>query len=149
MRQPQPYKGKELVAPWADTWKEQIRVEAKERGLASYGTELETFNGRDALQDAMEEMHDAWMYVSQARRELMFKDTRIAELEAALRDVMVNPLCSYDDDYDWGCWYCHAVSQDSNQPEMEGDSDKLPPEFKHEDDCPYVRGQQLLGATND
>ena len=87
MRQPQPYKGKELVAPWADTWKEQIRAEAKKRGLASYGTELETFNGRDALQDAMEEMHDAWMYVSQARRELMFKDARIAELEAALKEA--------------------------------------------------------------
>ena len=36
------------------------------RGLQTYGTRLQPHNGRDALQDALEEVLDAAMYIQQA-----------------------------------------------------------------------------------
>jgi hypothetical protein len=38
-------------------------------GFETYGTPLQTFNGRDALQDAMEEALDACQYLYQHMRE--------------------------------------------------------------------------------
>ena len=69
MRQPDPTKGGERVAPWAVAWQARVAQEAQERGLQTYGTELETFNGRNAMADAQEELWDAFMYVSQERRQ--------------------------------------------------------------------------------
>lgn len=42
-------------------------LEARERrGIETYGRSLETFNGRNALQDAYEEALDLAMYLKQA-----------------------------------------------------------------------------------
>lgn len=47
--------------------------ERRERGIKKYGTELLTFNGRDALLDAYQESLDTTMYLKQA---LMERDIR-------------------------------------------------------------------------
>jgi hypothetical protein len=44
---------------------QQLR-EREAKGLRTYGTRLQPFNGRDALQDALEEVLDAAMYLMQA-----------------------------------------------------------------------------------
>lgn len=40
-----------------------------QQGIETYGTSLHTQNGRDALQDLVEELADAYMYVTQLRLE--------------------------------------------------------------------------------
>ena len=57
-----PVKGKEIVIEYvmADL------VARAEHGKQTYGTYLETFNGRNALQDAYEEALDLAMYLKQA-----------------------------------------------------------------------------------
>ena len=59
--EPSPKRGKQNVANLvlADI---QARVEM---GMEKYGTELQTFNGRDALMDAYQEAIDLVMYLRQ------------------------------------------------------------------------------------
>lgn len=40
-----------------------------ERGIQTYGEELHTFNGRDALADVAEELGDAFLYMAQYAKE--------------------------------------------------------------------------------
>lgn len=65
------------------------------RGKECYGTVLETFNGRDALADAYEEVLDAALYIKQARMEVVKDYSRLpgdpavvlVELDSLLDDV--------------------------------------------------------------
>lgn len=45
-----------------------------EKGISSYGTRLTTYNGRDALKDAHEEVLDAILYIWQKKMEVSSKD---------------------------------------------------------------------------
>ena len=51
------------------------------KGLAKYGTELHTFNGRDAMRDFEEELMDALQYGTQA---MMEDPARVGEVLAAV-----------------------------------------------------------------
>lgn len=55
--------------------------ERSDFGLRKYGTRLETFNGRDAHLDAMQELLDLFVYLQQAQMER-------AELEARIRSTV-------------------------------------------------------------
>lgn len=52
--------------------------EREQLGIRSYGRPLETFNGRDALNDLYDEWLDAIKYLKQ---HIMERDTRRGELE--------------------------------------------------------------------
>jgi len=43
--------------------------EREQVGIATYGVSLQTHNGRDAIQDAMEEVVDLWQYIVQIKME--------------------------------------------------------------------------------
>lgn len=62
MRQPMPHPGRESV--FAAVY-EDLR-EREQQGIRTYGTTLQTFNGRDALWDAYEEALDLVLYLRQA-----------------------------------------------------------------------------------
>lgn len=69
MDQPKPKDGKETVMPHLT---EEFSKMAKLRydlGIERYGKPLQTFNGRDAGQDAMEEWFDLGIYLKQQRME--------------------------------------------------------------------------------
>jgi hypothetical protein len=69
MKQHKPIAGKETVTKSAvDAIVSAITSQA-EKGQAQYGSPLMTFNGRDAGQDAIEELADATVYVQQLRME--------------------------------------------------------------------------------
>lgn len=61
-----------------------LLLERKSLGLTRYGTTLQAFNGRDALQDAVEEVTDLLVYLLQVRDER--DDTVGAARLAAERD---------------------------------------------------------------
>ena len=62
MNQPAPKPGQEHVFP-----RLIAEIERRNRkGLETYGRALETFNGRDALWDALEEALDLCVYLMQA-----------------------------------------------------------------------------------
>lgn len=68
-KQPLPTPGKELVT-------EEVIKDLKlrtELGVRKYGQPLATFDGRDALQDAYEEVLDLAQYL---KKELMERDAR-------------------------------------------------------------------------
>lgn len=54
------------------------------RGLRTYGTPLQTFNGRDALRDAIEEVIDLGKYLTQEWLERQAMAVRIHDLETEL-----------------------------------------------------------------
>jgi hypothetical protein len=56
------------------------------KGIESYGTVLQPFNGRDALQDLYEELLDACNYVKQAMLE---RDSVVEEVQAEMRRQQV------------------------------------------------------------
>lgn len=58
------------------------------RGLATYGRPLETFNGRDALRDAIEEAIDLGKYLTQAWLEQRALAVRLADLEAQVNRLI-------------------------------------------------------------
>ena len=55
-----------------------------EKGRETYGTELMTFNGRDAGADAMQELADAVQFVTQLRMENEYLRARCRQLEDQL-----------------------------------------------------------------
>ena len=61
MSQPLPKRGKLDVVPLVLA---DFRLR-EQQGIATYGTTLQTFNGRDALQDLYEELMDACLYIKQ------------------------------------------------------------------------------------
>ncbi len=82
MSQPLPKPGGINVTPVARGAFLALLAEREEQGIATYGMSLQTDNGRDAIQDAMEEAVDLWQYLVQICLE---RNALIAE-NARLRD---------------------------------------------------------------
>lgn len=66
MTEPMPVKGKTNVFPLVHKDLEERRA----KGIATYGTELQTENGRNSLQDALEEAYDLSVYLRQVIEEI-------------------------------------------------------------------------------
>ena len=86
MNQQQPTPGKEGMTQLviADL------LEREKRGIAKYGRTLETFNGRNALQDAYEEALDLAQYLKQGIMEQkdvghLVEDMKIAQIAICYR----------------------------------------------------------------
>jgi hypothetical protein len=82
MAQPKPQPGKEPVTDRAIRESVGMIRSQQKRGMARYGSELMTWNGRDAGQDAQEELADLTVYLTQMRMERADMQQRISELEA-------------------------------------------------------------------
>lgn len=63
--QPPPEPGQETVWPMLERLFQAMLPERVEEGIKRYGTPLQTFNGRDAFQDSMQEWFDLGLYVTQ------------------------------------------------------------------------------------
>ena len=64
---------KEIKSPSVETLQLLSFLETRiQKGIQTYGEELHTFNGRDALADAAEELGDALLYLLQYARECEF-----------------------------------------------------------------------------
>ncbi len=57
------------------------------KGIETYNTPLMTHNGRDAGQDALDELVDAGRYITQLRMEKEELEERVKELEADLTEM--------------------------------------------------------------
>lgn len=83
--QPMPTPGGINVTPVARRLFVDMLDAREAKGIATYGTTLQTDNGRDAIQDALEEACDLWQYLIQAlleRNALVSENERLrAELE--------------------------------------------------------------------
>ncbi len=66
MTQPMPKPGKVNVSPVAIRRLSDPIIQRTNQGIQTYGTPLQTFNGRDALRDCLEELVDATLYLMQA-----------------------------------------------------------------------------------
>lgn len=78
--QPMPVPGTHDVTPSARESFLTMLAEREQKGIATYGRTLQAFNGRDAVQDALEEVIDAFQYLVQIRIE---RDALIRERDAA------------------------------------------------------------------
>lgn len=58
----------------------QLIREREQAGIATYSRSLETFNGRDALQDALEEAIDLTQYLLQLRLEWLELRAKVDDL---------------------------------------------------------------------
>lgn len=75
--EPAPQKGKKKVVGRLITWlavrddvvAQKLVLARAHFGLEKYGTTLMTHNGRDAIEDARQELGDALQYVMQAKME--------------------------------------------------------------------------------
>jgi len=75
--EPPPQKGKKKVVGRLMTWlagrgdvaAQKLVLSRAHFGLEKYGTTLMTHNGRDAIEDARQELGDALQYVMQAKME--------------------------------------------------------------------------------
>jgi hypothetical protein len=98
MTQPAPKPGKDKVADRALLEFVRVHQEQVAKGLQTYGTPLQTFNGRSALGDAMEELCDAWQFVQQAKME-----------QAEIREKaekLIKAVFRYDDSSNPVPWVC-------------------------------------------
>jgi hypothetical protein len=87
--QPLPTPGAVNVTPVARGLFLTMLLDREVKGIQTYGRSLETFNGRNAVRDALEEVVDAFQYLVQIQleREAMTAENaalraRVAELEA-------------------------------------------------------------------
>ncbi len=73
------------------SWKHPLLNALRERktvGFLTYGTPLQPFNGRDALQDAFEELLDATVYLRQAVYESNHAEQKMPELEYLFKQTV-------------------------------------------------------------
>jgi len=83
-QQPMPSPGKENVAPsLKQRFNDWIDARTTE-GIETYGTPLQTFNGRDSALDAFQEILDFSQYQEQSRMEAL---ARIRQLEEAIKEL--------------------------------------------------------------
>lgn len=85
LTQPPPKPGAEDVTVAVIEWLHERR----ERGIAKYGTTLQTFNGRDPVADAMEEHLDALQYLGQWRMERRALMEQVATARALIARFLV------------------------------------------------------------
>jgi hypothetical protein len=69
MTQPMPTVGKEDVTAEVLRIIPELIKQRQQKGIETYGTSMQTFNGRDPFQDAIEELVDALQYIVQAQME--------------------------------------------------------------------------------
>ncbi len=74
--QPPPRPGRSDVTPVAREMFLTMLAHQEAKGIATYGTTLQTHNGRDPLLDALAEMVDALQYLVQAYMERESQDER-------------------------------------------------------------------------
>ena len=79
--QPMPKAGAIDVTPVARGAFLALLKQREQKGIATYGRSLQTENGRDAIQAAMEECVDLWQYLVQIRLEHAARVARIAALQ--------------------------------------------------------------------
>ena len=70
VNQAMPKPGAQNVAPYARSEFVRMLDERERKGVETYGTTLQTFNGRDAIRDLKEELIDAFQYACQIELEL-------------------------------------------------------------------------------
>ncbi len=80
--QPLPTPGTVDVTPVARGLFLTMLLNREAKGIESYGTTLQTHNGRDCLRDLLEELIDAWQYTVQARLEREALISEVARLRA-------------------------------------------------------------------
>jgi hypothetical protein len=80
--QPMPMGGGTPVTPIAREMFLRMLVEREAKGIETYGRSLTANNGRDAVQDALEEACDLFQYLVQIGIENKTLRARLAELEA-------------------------------------------------------------------
>ncbi len=81
--QPMPRQdGGEPVTPAARTTFLAMLDQRERKGIETYGRSLHTQNGRDAVQDGLEELIDAWQYLVQVRMERAALERALAEARA-------------------------------------------------------------------
>jgi hypothetical protein len=97
------------VTPIARDWFNSTLTSQAAKGLGKYDTALRTNNGRNALQDAMDELADAVQYVTQAEMERRALEAALAAARTALEwyadlaNHQDDPKTSYSEvDYDGG-----------------------------------------------
>lgn len=86
--QPAPKPGRADVYPVARAALNDMLDGRYLKGVETYGTPLQTHNGRDPYQDAMEEAVDLWQYLIQARMEYADALHCIAGLEAEVDELL-------------------------------------------------------------
>lgn len=82
--QPMPTPGQKAVRPEVERLFAAILAAQCSKGIARYGTPLQTHNGRDALMDALAELVDGFQYIVQATME---RDVLAIEVER-LRGIL-------------------------------------------------------------
>ena len=88
MPQENPTPGEHKVTPYAREQFNSMLDDAERRGIETYGTTLETHNGRDAIKDAKEEAIDLWQYLCQIELEnqaLKETNTRLGKINERLK----------------------------------------------------------------
>jgi len=70
------------IVDWGET-----RYKQYKKGLETYNTPLMTHNGRDAGQDALDELVDAGRYITQLRMEKEALEARVRELENTIENL--------------------------------------------------------------
>lgn len=83
MTQPMPKPGAQDVTPFARFDFDRRLTEREKQGIETYGTTLQTFNGRDAIEDAQDEAIDQYQYLEQAKMEGAVKAAIMRELVEA------------------------------------------------------------------
>lgn len=89
--QPMPSPGKQDVTPIARRVFFEILDDQERKGIAKYGTTLQTNNGRDALLDASQECVDLFQYIVQARLEHHGLIEENARLRARITELEARP----------------------------------------------------------
>jgi predicted Zn-ribbon and HTH transcriptional regulator len=97
MAQPNPKPGKEDVTPVARAEFLRMLAEREAQGIATYGTTLQTHNGRDMLQDAKEEAVDLIQYLIGAEMEREDLRRELAEVKAEVQLGRIFLQLSHDD----------------------------------------------------
>jgi hypothetical protein len=108
MNQPKPTTGKKIVMPVAKILFSKMAEERYKSGLETYGTPLMTHNGRSALDDALEECFDLWMYLIQQKMEmndieeaLLLHFSQEEPAESVAEEQKENNDFAHDDDPPW------------------------------------------------
>jgi transcriptional regulator with XRE-family HTH domain len=86
-----PATGRVNVTPVAREGFLAMLRQRERKGIKTYGTTLQTHNGRDALQDLLEELVDAWRYAQQSRIEWDDLIAENARLRADLAELRGTP----------------------------------------------------------